>query len=234
MQLAIYDMDRTITKRGTFTPFLIFAAQQRAPWRLAALPLWLAAMAAHKGGLIARKPLKQFGLRLFLGSTISPETAKLLAERYAARTLAHNIQPGALAQIAEDRAAGRMLVMATAAPEFYAQRIGAALGFDAVIATRHRRIGRNISHRIDGENCYGPHKLAMIRAWLQANGSTPISTCFYSDDISDAPTLNWADEAYVVNAGAVLARISAGHGWHSIDFQQQQLSRHDDKDCEID
>jgi phosphatidylglycerophosphatase C len=213
MQLAIYDMDRTITKRGTFTPFLIFAAQQRAPWRLAALPLWLAAMAAHKAGLIARKPLKQFGLRLFLGSTISAETAKLLAEPYAARTMAHFIQPGALAQIAADRAAGRMLVMATAAPEFYAQRIGAALGFDAVIATRHKRIGDAISHRIDGENCYGVNKLAMIRAWLVENGHAPDAVRFYTDDLSDAPTLEWANEGFVVNADKALAKAAAARGW---------------------
>ena len=31
---AIYDMDRTVTKRATYTPFLIHCALNRAPWRL--------------------------------------------------------------------------------------------------------------------------------------------------------------------------------------------------------
>ncbi|HLL31270.1 MAG TPA: HAD-IB family hydrolase, partial [Allosphingosinicella sp.] len=32
-RLAIYDMDRTITRRATYTPFLIHAATRLAPWR---------------------------------------------------------------------------------------------------------------------------------------------------------------------------------------------------------
>ena len=32
--LAIYDMDRTVTRRATYTPFLLHCALRRAPWRL--------------------------------------------------------------------------------------------------------------------------------------------------------------------------------------------------------
>ena len=32
--LAIYDMDRTVTRRATYTPFLLHCAVRRAPWRL--------------------------------------------------------------------------------------------------------------------------------------------------------------------------------------------------------
>ena len=37
--LAIYDMDRTVTRHGTYTPFLLHCAIHRAPWRLIFLPL---------------------------------------------------------------------------------------------------------------------------------------------------------------------------------------------------
>jgi hypothetical protein len=43
-ELAIYDMDRTITRTGTYTPFLIHAARRLTPWRLALLPLAIIAM----------------------------------------------------------------------------------------------------------------------------------------------------------------------------------------------
>lgn len=220
MHIAIYDMDRTITIRGTFTPFLIFAARRRAPWRLVALPLWVLAMASHKGGLVARKPLKQLGIRLFVGRSMTAETMRDLADSYAAHTLAGNVQTGAIARIATDRAEGRMLVMATAAPDFYARPIGAALGFDAVIATRHAATPDGCaSHRITGENCYGPHKLAMIRDWLTETGHAPESVRFYSDDISDAPTLDWADEAFVVNADAALEKVAQARGWRTLAFR---------------
>ena len=35
---AIYDMDRTVTRRATYTPFLLHCALRRAPWRLLLIP----------------------------------------------------------------------------------------------------------------------------------------------------------------------------------------------------
>lgn len=219
MHLAIYDLDRTITKSGTFTPFLIFAARRRAPWRIAALPVWIGAMLCHKAGLVARKPLKQFGLLLFVGRTIAEGDAERLAHDYTARTLARNVQPGALARIEQDRREGRALVMATAAPDFYATAIGTALRFDVVIATKHILTPEGaISRRIEGENCYGPHKLTMIKAWLAAAGHSPETKRFYTDHASDAPTLDWADDAFVVNGGKKLNRLAAARNWHCVDF----------------
>jgi len=56
-RLAIYDMDRTITRRATYTPFLVHAASRLAPWRLALLPLVLLAMLAY-----VLKPIDRAGL----------------------------------------------------------------------------------------------------------------------------------------------------------------------------
>src|SRR3546814_18956935 len=47
--------------------------------------------------------------------------------------------PGASEGISRDRADGYRLLMATAAPEFYAGAIADALGFDAIVASRHHR-----------------------------------------------------------------------------------------------
>ena len=46
-EFAIYDMDRTITRTGTFTPFLMHAALNRAPWRLVLAPFVLVAMLGY-------------------------------------------------------------------------------------------------------------------------------------------------------------------------------------------
>jgi hypothetical protein len=44
---AIYDMDRTVTRRATYTPFLMHCALRRAPWRLLLLPFVIASMIAY-------------------------------------------------------------------------------------------------------------------------------------------------------------------------------------------
>jgi len=45
--LAIYDMDRTVTKRATYTPFLLHCALRRAPWRLLLVPFVVLSMLAY-------------------------------------------------------------------------------------------------------------------------------------------------------------------------------------------
>ena len=64
MRIAIYDLDNTLTRRATFTPFLIFAARRIAPWRLALLPVWVAMMIGYRAGLYDRTTLKTGGMKL--------------------------------------------------------------------------------------------------------------------------------------------------------------------------
>ena len=122
-ELAIYDMDHTITRRATFTPFLIHAAWRLAPWRLLAAPLVIGVMLAYLLRLIDRAALKQANHALLLGRHIRPDRLSPVVDSFAATTVRRNILPGALAQIAEDRAAGRRLVLATASYRLYAEAI---------------------------------------------------------------------------------------------------------------
>ncbi|MEO7169181.1 MAG: HAD-IB family phosphatase, partial [Sphingomonas sp.] len=124
---------------------------------------------------------------------------------------------------AADKTAGCRLVMATASYGFYAGAIAERLGFDVVIATgvRHDADGRLLA-RIEGENCYGPAKLRMIQAWMAANGIDRADTAirFYSDHVSDAPVLDWADEAFAVNAHGPLRALAREKGWPIVDWER--------------
>jgi phosphatidylglycerophosphatase C len=214
--ISIYDLDRTILHHATFTPFLWFAARQLRPWRLVFVPLWLAVMAGYKLKLYGRKPMKQFGIALFVGRNIAGADAAGLAKNFAAKLVPGNVQPGAAARIAADIADGRMLVLATAAPEIYATEIGHKLGFAATISTRHQPLpDGGYRHLFADENCYGRHKLKRVEEWLDTQGLAR-SDChvrFYSDHHSDAPVLDWADEAVIVNGGAKLNQMAKARGW---------------------
>lgn len=199
--IALYDLDRTVTRAPTFTPFLAHMAANGAGLRLLGLPLWVLAMLGYKAGLYGRKPLKQFGLRLLVGKVVRSPALQPRIDAFVARQLARNIQPGALAQIAADRAAGVRLVLVTAAPEIYAGALAQALGFEACIATRHRRDAQgNLLALIDGENNYGALKVAHVEAWLTAQGiaRADCHLTAYTDHASDAPILNFADTGVLV------------------------------------
>lgn len=214
IDLAIYDMDRTVTRRATWTPFLLHCAVRRAPWRLVFLPLVVLSMLAYVLKLIDRGKLKEINHRLLLGGETRKAVLQPLVESFAERTLSGNVRPGARAAIARDKAEGRRVVMATASYRFYAAAIARRLGFDDCIGTNSvLGLDERVHARIDGENCYGPAKLRMIEQWLAAHGLARAHVRFYSDHASDAPVFEWADEAVAVNPHDRLLRLARTRGW---------------------
>ena len=181
--LAIYDMDRTVTRGPTYGPFVWYASTRLAPWRLLLAPLAGLATLAYGIGAIDRGRLKELTYRLLVGRA-DPKRLDRVIQAFADRQLATNILPGARARLAEDKAAGRRLVLATASYRLYAAAIAERLGFDDVIATDTEMDaeGRTVA-RIDGRNCYGIAKLDMIEAGCSARATGGRSIRFYSDRI---------------------------------------------------
>ena len=222
-QLAIYDMDRTVTRRATYTSFLIHAALSLAPWRLVLLPLVVLSMAAYLLKLIERGRLKEINYTLLIGRAAAASRLEPVIESFAEKQVATNIMPGARANIAADKAAGRRLVMATASYRLYAASIARRLGFDDVIATETELDGEGrIVARIQGSNCYGPAKLDMIEQWMVREGLTrdAVHIRFYSDHVSDHHVHRWADEAVAANAHARLVKLARAEGWEVVDWGQ--------------
>ena len=214
--LAVYEMDRTVTRRATYTPFLLHCALRRSPWRLLLLPLAILSMLAYVLRLIDRATLKEVNHRLLLGSRVHPRELAPLVESFADRQVATNIRPGARTAVARDRAEGRRLVLATASYRLYADAIARRLGFDDVIGTGSViGLDERVHARIAGENCYGPAKLRMIADWVDASGlkGTHGHVRFYSDHVSDRPAFEWADEAVAVNPHGKLRRLAVERGW---------------------
>ncbi|MCP1470149.1 HAD superfamily hydrolase (TIGR01490 family) [Sphingobium sp. OAS761] len=220
-RLAIYDMDRTVTFSGTYTGFLIHVAQRMAPWRLLFLPVVLMLMLAYMFRWISRQRLKELNQALMIGPNV--ERARLMphVESYAAKVVATNVRQGALAQIAQDRADGYRLILATASYRLYVEPIARRLGFDAVIATDHLSQDlRYVRAKIAGENCYDTGKLRMIKAWMAAEAIDRAHAHIraYSDHVSDAPMLEYADIAFASNPSRRLALLSAARGWTRVDW----------------
>ena len=215
-ELAIYDMDRTVTRRATYTPFLLHCALRGAPWRLAFLPIVALSMLAYAARLIDRAKLKEINHQLLLGRTIHPSALTPLVNSFADATVARNIRPGARSAIARDKAQGRRLVLATASYRLYADAIAKRLGFDDVIGTgSFIGLDERVHARIDGENAYGAAKMRMIADWVEKSGlkGKHGHVRFYSDHVSDAPAFDWADEPVAVNPHGKLRRMAEQRGW---------------------
>jgi HAD superfamily hydrolase (TIGR01490 family) len=219
--LAIYDMDRTVTRNATYTPFLLHCAVHRAPWRLIFVPVVIISMLAYVVRLIDRAKLKEINHHLLLGATIHPRELKPLVESFAEKQVASNIRPGARDAIARDKAEGRRLVLATASYRLYADAIAERLGFDDVIGTGSIiGLDDRVHAKIAGENCYGPAKMRMIADWVAASGLKGAHghVRFYSDHVSDRPAFEWSDEPVAVNPHEKLRRLAEERAWRIEDW----------------
>ena len=58
VRIAVYDLDRTVLRKPTFTLFLLWAAVREAPWRLLLLPLLAALMIGYALRLYGRDRFK--------------------------------------------------------------------------------------------------------------------------------------------------------------------------------
>jgi HAD superfamily hydrolase (TIGR01490 family) len=214
--LAVYDLDRTITRRATYTPFLIHCAIRRQQWRLVFVPVVAVAMLAYAMGLFDRGRLKEICQSLLIGRRVHASELRPLAESFADATVANNIRPGARLAIDRDREEGRQLVLATASFRLYADAIAQRLGFDDVIATGSViGLDERVEARIAGKNCYGDEKMRMIAEWVENSGllGKHGHVRFYSDHASDEPAFLWSDEPVAVNPHDRLAKMATERGW---------------------
>ena len=214
MTLAVYDMDKTITKAPSFLPWLFFFARTEAPLRLLLAPFLLLPLAGY---LVHRDRgrLKQAMHAMMMGRRVPAATVARAAAAFADQFGRRQALPGALAKIAADKTEGFTIVMATASSEYYARALAARFGIQHVVATKNRWDGDCLLPELDGENCYGAAKLSMLKAFFAAAGfpEPPTRTRFASDHISDLPCLLWADEPLAANPSPALKQEALSRGW---------------------
>ncbi len=222
IKIAIYDMDKTITRRATYNGFLLHMLMRRAPWRLILLPLLLLALPLFMLRIWDRRQLKQFSQALFVGGRVDLQSLRHHVDSYADKVMDSNIYPEARARLAQEKRAGYRHVIATASYRLYAEAIAQRLGFDDVIATDLVTDDTGYIHaRIDGDNCYGAAKLLRVKEWMAAQGLER-QYCHlraYSDHISDAPLLEFADEAFAANPHKPLRQLAEQRGWTILDWR---------------
>jgi phosphatidylglycerophosphatase C len=221
-EIAVYDLDRTLTDSGSWVPFLARWLANAAPARVLLLPLVALGGLAHGAGLVSRGGLKSWSHRWLIGRRVQAGRLAAVADGFAARFVAGHGLAQARAALAADVAAGRRVVIASASHGFYVRAIAAQLGVVDVVATEAVREGDWLTSRLDGENCYGAAKRAAVEAWLGRHGLEDAVVHFTSDHHSDLPCFELALErggtVRCANPSAKLAAIAAERGWPVVEW----------------
>lgn len=215
-QISIFDMDRTITKSGTYSLWLWHWSGAQARWRRLLLPLCLLAGLGYVLRLISRARLKEINHWLLMGARSDGDIVEREAERFANDLVPDRCFASALKQIEAEQSEGRRVIVATASYAFYARAICARAGVEEVIGTRVQRTQEgDVLAKLSGENCYDAAKLRMVEDYLAMDGidRSDAHVRFFSDHHSDEPMFAWADEAYAVNGKARMNALAKARGW---------------------
>ncbi|WP_411817324.1 HAD family hydrolase [Hyphococcus sp. DH-69] len=200
-RVAIFDLDRTITKIGTFTPFLL-STRRSTGSKLALAPKFTGPLLAYTRGELDRVALKNKMMTTAL-SEFTTEEIRDYSERFVDQTLLGGIRPKAIDAIKRHQDEGDYTVLATASVDFYADIFAERLGFDKSITTKTNfsQISKGPPQVIGG-NCYGENKLEMVATQLAEMIQTDRSSqhwTFYSDHHSDIALFKEVEAPFVIS-----------------------------------
>ena len=131
-----------------------------------------------------------------------------------AQRLVDLVQPYALTAIAEHRAAGRPVVLATTSPYDLVKPFADLLGLDDVVATRYGEAADGTyDGSIDGHFVWSTGKLAAVREWSAAHDVDLAESWAYSDSIYDTPLLSAVGHAVAVNPDPRMMVMATTRRW---------------------
>jgi putative phosphoserine phosphatase/1-acylglycerol-3-phosphate O-acyltransferase len=142
----------------------------------------------------------------------SREQVRAAAEEAASR-LEELVEPYAPVLLAEHRAAGRALVLATTTPVDLVEPFARRLGLDDVIGSRFADQDGRYTGRLDGPFVWATGKLTAVRRWADLRGVDLAASYAYSDSIYDLPLLSAVGHPNAVNPDPRLAALAAVRRW---------------------
>ncbi|WP_028229467.1 HAD family hydrolase [Paraburkholderia ferrariae] len=190
--VAAFDFDGTITTSDSFRAFMLetagparfaFAVLRCLPWLAGVAPGW-----SERGRTKARFLYAALG-------AVRHETLDAAAQRFVAHGLPALLRPEMLARVREHQALGHEVVLVSASPSLYLRKWAATVGIETVLASELEWRDGVYTGRLAGRNCWGPEKVARLRAWW---GERAPSTLYaYGDSRGDREMAELANHAWI-------------------------------------
>ena len=204
--IALFDLDGTLIAWDCQLLFRHFVLRRQA-WRGIFLPVFLAFLPL--AGILGAAGMKRVFLS-YLWRLEPPSLAEY--SRDFAKSLMPMIYPELRARLELHRAAGHLLVLSSASPEFYVTEIGRELGFELSLGS----IVELGPFFPDLANHKGPAKVERLQRILPAkyfeNGQ--LRDCHgYTDSCADLPMLALCQAVTVVNPSPQLTALAVESGW---------------------
>ena len=216
MQLAVFDLDGTITRRDTLLPY-VTGYLNRQRWR--GWPGMLRVVPTAAQFALGRADHGQLKAS-FIKATLAGSTRSELShwtEEFVRALLEDGLFGDARAKISTHREAGDRLVLMSASTDLYVPAVARALGFHEVICTALRWDGDRLRGDLATPNCRGPEKTRCLRELQQRYPD--LRSVAYGNACSDIDHLQAATQGFLVNGASNARQMAAAVGvacvsWH--------------------
>jgi len=218
--IAIFDLDYTLTKRGTWGRFVLmnlrFRPHRWIPFVLStAKAQWL-----YKQGKTSRVCVKQEMMRWSMVGSRKEDIIRM-AEDFADKEIENGLRSGALQALEDHRAKGDTIVIASAAVCVIVDAISRRLNIPHWVSTEMKWENGRLASNFATENCYGPQKLERVKQFFIQNPELKQNNTLitmYSDSYSDIEILRFCDKGVAVNADRKLTKASGEEGFDCVDW----------------
>ena len=212
---AFFDLDHTLLPHDTQALFCNYVLK-RERWRTVLhvifLPFALLRLVRAVPTLRAK--------RAFMGYLWFMPRQRL--QKYAADFALQSVLPwtyeAVMQEVERHRNEGRILVLNTASPDYYAHDIAKVLGFDYCVATKARLTDPLSLHPVIAVNNKREEKieamLAEVPGVVDLTEAQRNEFCYaYSDSSADLPLLNFGGNAVLIHPSPSLATLGIRREW---------------------
>jgi HAD superfamily hydrolase (TIGR01490 family) len=215
MQIAVFDLDGTLTRRDTLWPYLRGWAR-RYP-RAGFWPRVLAAVGRYPFER-DRGLLKSRLIRIAMGGA-TRESVLAWTQDFVAGLGEAELCPGALAALARHRSAGDRLVLLSASADLYVPHIGRRFGFHETICTEVAWRDGRLDGALASENRRAAEKRRCVDALRARHPGARLAA--YGNARSDFDHLAAVEEPVLVNASPSLRREGRKRGFRTEEWRNK-------------
>jgi HAD superfamily hydrolase (TIGR01490 family) len=218
--IAIFDLDYTLTKRGTWGRFVLKNIRSRPHHWLPFAFGTAKAQLRYIQGKTSRVCVKQEMMRWSMVGARKEDIIRM-AEEFADKEIRDGLRPGAWKALEQHRANGDEIVIASAAVCVIVDAIARRLNVPHWVSTEMKWEDGRLAADFETENCYGPAKLTRVKSlfaqYPELKQNHTVIT-MYSDSYSDIEILRYSDKAVAVNADAKLKRAARTEGFELVNW----------------
>ncbi|MEE9272896.1 MAG: HAD-IB family hydrolase [Robiginitomaculum sp.] len=222
-RIAIFDLDQTLTVKGTWGRFVSTSIHDRPFKWLAFVMASVFSQIKYMIGFGPRERVKETMMRWTLSGR-SRRELELRAQNFAQNEVDNGLRARSLQMLKFHKEQGDRIVIASAAVDLVVAPIADRLGITEIVCTKVTYDeNEKLKPKLGSQNCYGRGKLEMVKAYLEKDigySRDQAHITMYSDSSSDLDILRWADVGIGVNPSPKLANLATKYGFKIQDWDK--------------